>query len=157
MVVFNGVKKKYFISKEVQQSMKENQKQVYVEILSDTVSPIHVALSIIISLILGLGGFFIGKRVFPSVSSVQMVNSYSLLLGIVGCVLALALCSLLFHPKRVLTEADGDEGIETNWKELGIPLEEEKEVMSKDPEIRKEMEELKFKEIFVAKESGDEK
>ena len=134
--------------------MKESKEKTYVEILGDTVSPNHVILSIMISLILGLGGFFIGKRIFPGIADQQMVNSYSLLLGIVGCVIALIVCALLFHPKRILTEDPAAEkNSEELLRDLGVHLEEENDVISTDPVTRKEMEELGIKDIFTAKES----
>jgi uncharacterized membrane protein YeaQ/YmgE (transglycosylase-associated protein family) len=116
----------------------------YVEILGDTVSPYHTVLSVIISVGLGLGGFFIGKRLF-SAANPQTAQSYALLLGIFGCVIALVITSLLFHPKRILSETMENALAE----DFDVDLEEENEVIQRDPAIRKEMEELGIKDLLT--------
>lgn len=130
----------------------------YVEILGDTVLPVHVIFSIIISVVLGLGGFLAGKAVFPKIADESMVPSYSLLAGIAGCVLALILSAILFKPKRVLTEtkitADGAQEI---LNELQVDFKEEKDVIEHDPVTRKEMDDLKIKDIFVPTNKGGSK
>ncbi|TCP27838.1 hypothetical protein EV207_11765 [Scopulibacillus darangshiensis] len=133
-----------------------NQSNYYVEILGDTVSPAHALFSILISTALGLGGFLAGKRIFPAIAEQKMVDSYSLLLGIVGCVVALILCALLFRPKRILTESQiNDMDSEGLLKSLQVDLNEEYEVIKRDPMIRKEMEDLKIKDIFIPKEEDN--
>lgn len=130
----------------------------YVEILGDTVLPVHVIFSIIISVVLGLGGFLAGQALFPKIAGESMVSSYSLLAGIAGCVLALILSAILFKPKRVLTEteitADDAQGI---LNDLQVNFEEEMDVIKHDPATRKEMEDLKIKDIFIPTDKGGSK
>ncbi|ASK62472.1 hypothetical protein CFK37_10085 [Virgibacillus phasianinus] len=128
----------------------ESESDYYVEILGDTVSPSHVLYSILISIVLGLGGFLIGKQFFPLVAEDTMVNSYSLLLGIAGCVAALVLSAILFRPKRILTESQANkEDANKLLKDLQVDLDEEYEVIRKDPVTRKEMEDLQIADIFT--------
>lgn len=133
----------------------DSESTYYVEILGDTVSPTNVIFSIIISIVLGLGGFLVGKKLFPTIADETMVNSYSLLLGIGGCVIALVLCAFLFKPKRILTESQTDkENARKLLENLQVDLEEEYEVIKKDQAIRKEMEDLQIIDIFKPEEKG---
>jgi uncharacterized membrane protein YeaQ/YmgE (transglycosylase-associated protein family) len=125
----------------------------YVEILGDTVSPQHTIFSIIISTILGLGGFLIGKQVFPLIAGKSMINSYSLLLGILGCVIGLILNAFIFRPIRILTENNtAIQNAEELIQVLQIDPKEEYDIIMKDPVIRKEMEELGIKNLFMPKD-----
>lgn len=133
--------------------MRKDNDSYYVEILGDTVSPTNVLLSILISIVLGLGGFLIGKKFFPTIAEETMVNSYSLLLGIAGCVVALILCAILFRPKRILTEDKTDKkSARKLLTDLQIDLDEEQEVIKNDPTTRKEMEDLQLIDIFTPEE-----
>lgn len=133
--------------------MKKDNDSYYVEILGDTVSPTNVLLSILISIVLGLGGFLLGKNLFPTIADETMVDSYSLLLGILGCVVALVLCAFLFRPKRILTEAQTDkESARKLLADLQVDLDEEQEVIKNDPTTRKEMEDLQLIDIFTPEE-----
>lgn len=76
----------------------------YVEIIGDTVYGKHLISTIGMSITLSLAGFFIGKGIFPKIAPEEMVQSYSLLLGIAGSLFALVINTLLFKPKRTLNE-----------------------------------------------------
>lgn len=122
----------------------------YLEILGDTVLPAHILYSVCISLLFSLGGFFIGKRVFPLIASEKMIHSYSLLLGIAGSLIALVICSQLFKPNRILNESEGSsEGILDAYRDLQLDAQEEMEMILHDPVTRKEMEELGILKNFV--------
>ncbi|MEI3614587.1 hypothetical protein [Pseudogracilibacillus sp. SO30301A] len=72
-----------------------NEKPVtYVEVIGDTVYGKHLITTITISVSFSLIGFFIGKQIFPSIAPAEMVQSYSLLLGIAGSLIALILNTL---------------------------------------------------------------
>ncbi|WP_077328120.1 hypothetical protein [Virgibacillus siamensis] len=130
-----------------------DQSEEYVEIMGDTVSPNNVIFSILISVVLGLGGYLAGKQFFPTIADETMVKSYSLLLGILGCVIALVLNAFLFRPKRVLTESQPDTADSKKLlKDLQVDLDEEYEVVNNDPVTRKEMEELKILDTFKPEE-----
>lgn len=131
----------------------QREPEEYVEILGDTVAPNNVLYSILISVTLGLGGYLIGKGFFPTIAEETMVNSYSLLLGIFGCVAALVLNAFLFRPKRVLTETKPTrETAKKLLEDLQVDLDEEYEVITNDPATRKEMEELEILGIFKPEE-----
>lgn len=122
----------------------------YLEILGDTVLPANILYSVVISLVFSLGGFFIGKRIFPLIASEKMINSYSLLLGIAGSLIALVICSRLFKPNRILNESEGStEGVLEAYRDLQLDAQEEMENIINDPVTRKEMEELGILKNFV--------
>ena len=83
-------------------------KKKFLEILGDTIVPNQLLLR---QIIIGSDHRFrrpiiLGLQIFPAFSSENMVASYSLLLGIVGTVFSLALCSIIFKPKRILLEEE---------------------------------------------------
>jgi uncharacterized membrane protein YeaQ/YmgE (transglycosylase-associated protein family) len=142
---------------ETEAVMKEKQVAVkspeYIEILGDTVVPSRILTSVIISIVCSIGGYFLGKAIFPSFAEAKMVGSYSLLLGIGGSVLALIICARLFKPSRILTEAETTaEGLEEILLDLQADPETEYGLIKNDPVTRKEMEELGILDTF--KRSG---
>ncbi|MDY0404757.1 hypothetical protein P5G51_004470 [Virgibacillus sp. 179-BFC.A HS] len=129
----------------------------YVEILGDTVAPSHTIAAIVISVGLGLGGYLLGEKVLVHFASAEMVQSYSLLAGIIGCVIAVIACALLFKPKRILTETEmKPEDASDILAHMQVDYEEEIDVINHDPVTRKEMEDLKIKDLFIPKEEGKE-
>lgn len=129
-------------------------KQEYIEILGDTVVPSRILLSVIISIAASIGGYFLGKSIFPQVAEAKMVSSYSLLLGIGGSVIALVICSRLFKPSRILMEEETtSEGLEEILRDLQADPRSEYELIKNDPVTRKEMEELGILDTF--KRSGE--
>lgn len=128
---------------------REKKEIEYVEVLGDTVYGRHMLITVIVSGSLGLGGFLIGKRIFPKISPENMVDSYSLLLGIAGLVMALVVNSLLFKPKRKLLEEEstGDK-ISELFEESGLSITEERESIRNNPIILKEMKELEVYNMF---------
>ncbi|WP_421617716.1 hypothetical protein ACAF76_009645 [Brevibacillus sp. TJ4] len=126
----------------------------YLEVLGDTVVPSSLLLSVVISVTCTIGGFFLGQAIFPSLAEAKMVNSYSLLLGIGGSVLALIVCARLFKPSRQLKEEQTSaENLHAIMDDLQIDAKTEYELIVNDPVTRKEMEELGILETF--KRSGE--
>ena len=80
--------------------------KTYLEILGDTILPNQLLFAVLISVGISLGGYNIGLWLLPSIASESMVASYSLLIGILGSVFSLVLCSILFKPKRILVEEE---------------------------------------------------
>ncbi|MCS0789026.1 MULTISPECIES: hypothetical protein [Cytobacillus] len=120
-----------------------NGKNMYLEILGDTILPNHLLLAIIISVGISLGGYNIGLWLLPSIASAQMVPSYSLLLGISGSVLSLVICSFVFKPKRILIEEEtSTESMIEVFKDLQLDPREELKLIEDDPITKKELEEL---------------
>ncbi len=67
----------------------------YIEVIGDTVYGKHLMTTIVISISVSLLGFFIGQKIFPAIAPEEMVQSYSLLLGIAGNLLALLINTFL--------------------------------------------------------------
>ncbi|WNC16346.1 hypothetical protein [Brevibacillus brevis] len=128
-------------------------KREYIEILGDTVVPVRILSAIVISIALSIGGYFLGKSIFPKIAEAKMVGSYSLLLGIAGSVLGLIICASLFKPSRILTEEEtSSEGMEEILLSMQTDPQAEYELIKNDPVTKKEMEELGILETF--KRSG---
>lgn len=123
-----------------------------VEVLSDTVRLSHVVYAILISLILSFGGYWIGLRVFPSIVSHTLVNSYSLLLAMIGCILGVVINAKLFKPKRTLSESETNpDDHKLLLEELQIDTEEEARLLENDPATRAELESLNLLHLFSPK------
>jgi uncharacterized membrane protein YeaQ/YmgE (transglycosylase-associated protein family) len=131
----------------------EDSKQVYLEVLGDTVVPSSILLAVVISMSFSIGGYFVGKSIFPMFAEPKMVASYSLLLGIAGSVIALIICSTLFKPSRILKQEESSpEGLQEILREMQVDAKEEYELIVNDPVTRKELEELGILDTF--KQSG---
>lgn len=132
-------------------------KNKYLEILGDTIVPNQLLFSIIISVAVSLGGYNLGLWFFPSIASVNMVASYSLLLGISGTVLSLLVCSFIFKPKRILIEEEtSTNSMKEVFEDLQLDADEELALIENDPVTKKELEELGVLEHFRAL-GGDKK
>ncbi|MBO1913389.1 hypothetical protein J4G37_52335, partial [Microvirga sp. 3-52] len=113
--------------------------------------------AIILSVSISLGGYTIGLRIFPAIASENMVASYSLLLGIVGTVLSLVLCSIIFKPKRILLEEETSiESMREVFEDLQLDPHEELKLIENDPIIKKELKDLGVLKHFEAL-GGDNK
>ena len=118
-------------------------KKTYLEILGDTVLPNQLFLAIILNIVICLGSYNFGLWFFPKIAGESMVASYSLLLGIVGTILSLALCSFIFKPKRILMEEDTSyEGLQEVFQDLQLDPREELALIENDPITKRELEEL---------------
>lgn len=133
-----------------------NEKPVtYVEVIGDTVYGKHLITTIAISVSFSLIGFFIGKQIFPSIAPAEMVQSYSLLLGIAGSLIALLINTLLFKPKRILNEVPStSDELEDVYKKLQFDMEEERQSILDDPVTAHEMKDQGIYNMFI-KEEGD--
>lgn len=115
----------------------------YIEILGDTVSSKQLIISILLSVAVSIGGYKIGQYVFPKIAEAQMVNSYSLLLGIAGTIIILIINTILFKPKRILIEDETSNGsMEGAFKDLQLDIDDELRLIDEDPVTRKELENL---------------
>ncbi|WP_210469323.1 hypothetical protein [Sporosarcina sp. 6E9] len=129
----------------------------FLEILGDTIVPNQLLFAIILSVSISLGGYTIGLRIFPAIASENMVASYSLLLGIVGTVLSLVLCSIIFKPKRILLEEETSiESMREVFEDLQLDPHEELKLIENDPIIKKELKDLGVLKHFEAL-GGDNK
>ncbi|WP_144510278.1 hypothetical protein [Bacillus sp. FJAT-22090] len=118
-------------------------KKTYLEILGDTILPNQLLLAILLSVAISLGGYNIGLWLLPSIASEGMVASYSLLIGILGSVISLVICSIIFKPKRILIEEEtSSESMKQVFEDLQLNPVEELELIENDPITKKELEEL---------------
>jgi uncharacterized membrane protein YeaQ/YmgE (transglycosylase-associated protein family) len=130
----------------------------FLEILGDTIVPNQLLFAIILSVSISLGGYNIGLRIFPAVASENMVASYSLLLGIVGTVLSLALCSIIFKPKRILLEEETSfESMREVFEDLQLDPREELKLIENDPITKKELKDLGVFKHFESLGGDDKK
>lgn len=130
----------------------------YIEVLGDTVYGSHMILTIIISVCLGLGGFLLGQYIFTNVASENMVDSYSLLLGIAGLIIALAINSLLFKPKRKLLEEENSlSKMNEIFTDYHLNLEEEREDIKNNPTVTREMKKQGIYNMFFPDEEEHKK
>jgi len=125
--------------------------KTYLEILGDTILPNQLLFAVLISVGISLGGYNIGLWLLPSIASDSMVASYSLLIGILGSVVSLVLCSILFKPKRILIEEEtSSESMRQVFEDLQLDPLEELELIENDPVTMKEMEEFGILNSFKA-------
>jgi hypothetical protein len=79
-----------------------------------------------------------------------MVQSYSLLLGIAGSLIALLTNTLLFKPKRTLNETPSTSAeISEVYEKLQFDIEEEREAIGNDPVIAQEMKDQGIYDMFM--------
>lgn len=115
----------------------------FIEILGDTTSSKQLIIAILMSVAISLGGYKLGQYIFPKIASPQMVNSYSLLLGIAGTVIVLVLNAILFKPKRILVEDEvSNSTMEDVFKDLQLDIDEELRLIDMDPITKKELADL---------------
>lgn len=132
---------------------KDRQDETFVEVIGDTVYGKHLIITIGISIFLGLAGFFIGNKIFPSIASEEMTKSYSLLLGIAGSLMALIINTLLFKPKRSLNEVPSTSAeLSEVYETMQFDMEEERQSILNDPVIAKEMKEQGIYDMFMKDE-----
>lgn len=134
-------------------SEKQHKNEEYVEVIGDTVYGRHLIITITLSISLSLIGFLIGKQIFPNIAPEQMVNSYSLMLGIAGSLIVLIANTLMFKPKRILNETPSTSAeISEVYKELHFDIEEERESIKNDPVIAKELKDQGIYDMFMKEE-----
>lgn len=140
---------------ELEESIGEKKEQ-YVEILGDTISGNQLITAIIFSVLVSLAGFLIGQWIFPQIADEQMVDSYSLLLGIAGTVIMLVINSFIFRPKRILVDEEiSYENMEEVFSSLQLDIDEELRLIEEDPTTKKELEDLGVLSIFNSKRKED--
>ncbi|KXH87052.1 hypothetical protein [Sporosarcina sp. HYO08] len=133
-------------------------KKVYFEILGDTILPKSLIIAIIFNILVSLGAYNLGLRFFSTVASENMVTSYSLLVGILGGLFSLFICSLVFKPNRKLVEEQSSvNGMREAFHDLNLNPHEELQYIENDPITKKELEELGIYEQFKALERESRK
>jgi hypothetical protein len=118
----------------------------YAEVWGDTVDLKHLLASTVVGVVLTMGGYLIGLRIFSSQAgklSEALIKGYSLMVGVAGCILTGVICAVLFPPKRVLVEKAQSVEVREALGAVGIePADELEGLESLEPAARKELEEL---------------
>lgn len=141
-----------------QQQSTSDVKKNYFEILGDTILPKSLILAIIFNIFVSLGAYNLGLKFFPAVASENMVASYSLLVGILGGLFSLFICSLVIKPNRVLVEEHSSvDGMREAFHDLNLDPHEELEHIENDPITKKELEELGVYQQFKTLERESQK
>ncbi|GFN35077.1 hypothetical protein [Tepidimicrobium xylanilyticum] len=119
----------------------------YIEVWGDTVDLKELVYASIIGIVLTMGMFLIGRKIFLNMNNINLdlVNGYSLLFGVLGCILSGIISARLFKPKRIIEVRHSKENTEEVISAAGMTVEEEIEALSNiDSQIIKELEGLKL-------------
>lgn len=119
----------------------------YIEVWGETVDLKELVYASIIGIVLTMGMFLIGRKIFLNMNNINLglVNGYSLLFGVLGCILSGIISARLFKPKRIIEVRHSKENTEEVISAAGMTVEEEIEALSNiDSQIIKELEELKL-------------
>lgn len=119
----------------------------YIEVWGETVDLKELVYASIIGIVLTMGMFLIGRKIFLNMNNINLdlVNGYSLLFGVLGCILSGIISARLFKPKRIIEVRHSKENTEEVISAAGMTVEEEIEALSNiDSQIIKELEGLKL-------------
>lgn len=124
----------------------------YTEVWGDTVVIGELAWASIICVAGTMLFYFLGTAIFLGREGMEpgLAKGYSLLVGIVGCILAAVLCAKMFKPKRVVEERLEQEDILHVLEAAGISLEDEIEGLANlSPDVIKEMEDVELYSLLA--------
>lgn len=125
--------------------MSKKKEKHLVEVWGDTVALDELGYASLLGAILTIAFYLLGRVFLGKIGTIDpsLVKGYSLMVGIVGCLLSGFISSKLFKPKRIIEDRIKLEEIETVLANNGITLEEEIEALSKLPaDVIKEMEDV---------------
>lgn len=134
--------------------MESISKKRLAEVWGDTVVLKELFLSSVLGITLTMSGYILGTRFFSSMENLDpgLAKGYSLMIGIIGCVLSGIISAILFKPKRVVEEKIERENIEEVIKHGGMTLEEEIIALSTvDEQILDEIKELNLTALLELK------
>ncbi|MCD8350867.1 MAG: hypothetical protein LUC93_09685 [Planctomycetaceae bacterium] len=130
----------------------EAARPAYTEVWGDTVVITELLAASVICIAATMIFYFIGNSIFLGREGMEtgLAKGYSLLIGILGCILSAIVCAKLFKPKRVVEERLEQEDILHVLEAAGITPEEEAEALAvTDPQIIREMEELELYSLLA--------
>ncbi|MCD6640665.1 MAG: hypothetical protein LT071_12220 [Nocardioides sp.] len=82
-----------------------------IEVWGDTVDTRHLSISIALGAGIATPTFLLGRRFFTAtVEDQTLAQSYALLLGLAGCLVAAVIAARLFKPKRIVTQEESTTG-----------------------------------------------
>jgi len=103
-----------------------NKSRSYVEVSGDTVILNELFFSAVIGIVLTMAGYLIGVNYFSGIENLDpgLIKGYSLMTGIIGCIIAAVISAKLFKPKRIVEEKFEQEEIEKIIAAAGMTVEE---------------------------------
>lgn len=118
---------------------------------SDIVDVNGLKWAVVLGSVIGLGFYFLGYFIlnkYVKALDPQLIKGYSMILGVLGCILAGIISSILFKPQRILEETSPTKKdlIEV-LDEYGIKFEEE--IQALEELSPREKIELKESELFA--------
>lgn len=134
-----------------------NKNKSYVEVWGDTVVLKELFFASVIGIVLTMAGYSMGVNYFSGQENLDpgLVKGYSLMTGIIGCIIAATISAILFKPKRVVEERVEQEEIEKVIIAAGLTLEEEAEALeSLDEETLEEMRQLELHNLLELRKGG---
>lgn len=133
----------------------DEKKLPYASVWGDTVKLEHLGAATVLGIVLTLSFYFIGLSLFSGRPGLNpdLAKGYSMMIGVIGCVISGVISATLFRPKRVIVEKAQRAELPEILAATGTTLEEEREALqSLDAETLAELEELGLKGFL----SGDD-
>jgi 2C-methyl-D-erythritol 2,4-cyclodiphosphate synthase len=135
----------------------------FAEVWGDTLVLKELFLSAVLGIALTMAGYLIGVSYFAGIKglSKSLITGYALMTGIVGCVAAGVIASMLYKPKRTVEDMIVQEDIAAVLKAGDMTLEEETLAMNNlDKQVLAEMQELNLQvllDLRTSTKGGDVK
>lgn len=123
-----------------------------VEVWGDTVSFPALLKSILIGAVLSISCFYLSKWLLGQwVEDKNLAHAYSMLCGLLGCILSGFICSILFKPKREILESNNEsmEWFDTLIKQWEMEEKSIGSVHDLPEKIVQELKELNLYDAFV--------
>ena len=122
-----------------------------VEVWGDTVDSRHLAWSVVLGIAISLGAFMVANRIFALfVHDAAMSRAYSMLVGLLACLVAGAVCARLFKPKRRVVEETADTArLQSVLDQLAAEPGGLGSVADLPPAVAAEMKELGLYDLFA--------
>lgn len=130
----------------------KNETKKYTEVWGDTVILKELIWACVIGVVITMSFFLIGKSIFSNVPNLDegMANGYSLLVGLLGCLVSGVINSKLFKPKRSFDGKLEAKSIEHILESAGLSVEEEAKALAEvDQEIILELESLEMYSLLA--------
>lgn len=128
-----------------------------VEVWGDTADLGHLAWAIVIGIVISLAGYGLATRLLASsVATPELAKAYAMLAGLAGCLVAGAVCAVLFKPKREVIEGALADPV---WRQEVLDKLVEQtgplgSVADLPPSVVREMKELEVYDLFANYQPG---
>lgn len=129
----------------------------FAEVWGDTLVLKELFFSAILGISLTMFGYIVGVRFFAEIKGLSkaLITGYALMTGILGCVVAGIIASILYKPKRTVEDMIVQEDIAAVLKAGDMTLEEETLAMRNvDEQVLNEMKELNLQVLLDLRASA---